>query len=45
LRDFFWGLAFSTGRSRSPLRFKTSAIMLGDGARPSASGLLSRSTG
>ena len=28
---FFWGLAFTTLRNRKPIRFKTSAMVLGEG--------------
>ncbi len=28
---FFWGLAFTTLRHRKPIRFKTSAMVLGEG--------------
>jgi hypothetical protein len=30
-REFFWGLALTTLRRRYPLRFNTSAIVLGEG--------------
>jgi hypothetical protein len=33
--NLFWGLALTTGRSRQPLRFKTSAIVLAEGSTSS----------